>query len=653
MRKLLTVFVLFISVLAHSQMPEPYLGECESAGAEGGEWVQKSMRAVLQGNMQMGELYAKKALDADDNDPHAFYIMGEVALRTGNVRAAEAFWTRCLEICPDYKAELQYFLGVMYMESGKTTRGEEMIEKYLDNPMRDGGYDREAERYLEQTRIVNELMTHPVEYDPKVVPGVSTRADEYFPTVSPDGQICLFTRRSMQRGRHSGPADRERLVEEFTISRHNGRGFDSGEPMPAPFNQSYNEGAPALSADNRVLVFASCERGEGAEAQKCDLYYAIRNGDSWSQIMPMGEGVNRPDSWEGQPSISANGDVVYFASNREGGMGGTDIYVSYRQPDGTWSEAENLGAPINTSGFEKTPFIHSDSRTLYFSSDTHPGLGGYDIFYARRKDNMEFDDPINIGYPINGQDNEWGLFVTFDGQNAYFGSNKLNGPGGYDLYRFTLPEEARPQEVAFVRGVLKDEEGEIVRDADLLIKNVTTREIQRVDVDDASGEYTAVVTLGGQSDDVIIKVDRDDAAFNSKYIDVDQTESGMIEADMEVSEIAVGREYRLNDINFASNSYQLDNNAYTIIEEFGLFLEDHPAVKVDIQGHTDNVGDDAANLALSKNRARVVYEYLIELGVSPSRLTHHGYGEQRPIASNDSSEGKAKNRRTVFIITQL
>lgn len=640
-----------LSVPAAAQAPEVELGECESAYPGGDEMIQKSVRALRGEDYVMARIYANNALDANQRDAHALYLLGEIGIRQRNLRMAEAYWTQCLSICPDYKAELQFFLGVILLENGRKQRGEELLEKYLQNDMRHGGFDAEAELALEESRLIDRLRANPVPFEPRVVRGVSTSDDEYLAIISPDQQYCFFTRRLTRRSRYGGVRNSAQVVEEFMVTRDGGSGFDEGQLMPQPFNTNFNEGAPTVTANNRELYFTACEDLSNGY-RNCDIYYSIKTGDYWSPIESLGENINSPTSWESQPSVSPNGDRLYFTSNRQGGLGGLDLYVVYKNPDGTWSDPENLGDVINTPKDEKSPFIHSDSRTLYFASNGHPGMGGYDIYYAQQDGFAEFQKPVNIGYPINKESDELGLFVSLDGSKAYFSSNELRGPGGWDLYEFALHASARPEEVAIVRGVLRDENNQIVTDADVTIKNLATRDIQRIDVDDITGEYTAVVTLAPE-EDVIIKIEKDGAAFSSKFVNRETVESGIVEADLEVAELKVGREYRLNDINFATNSFELDNTAMLIIEEFALFLEEQTNVHVDIQGHTDFVGEDNDNLVLSRNRARVVYEYLVDWGISPGRMTHHGYGETRPIASNDTEDGRAKNRRTIFVITKL
>lgn len=643
------LLVLFLSLSSHvfGQLPEVAFGECAGGMATpgNGDEEQLALEEIKKGNYEIAEQMIAAQFRSGEENPHLLYLLGEVGFRnpeSRNIRATEAFWDRCLEICPNYSSELKYMLGRIKLNNGKIDEAMLLLEDYINDPDSDGEVLDAALDAYDRSIVIQDLMAHPVEYNVSVVRGVSTpNGDEYLTTFSPDGQMAFFTRRMGN-------------IETFTKSTFTGRFYDTGQPMPPPFNRNYNEGSPTITADNRLLVFTSCEVLDN-EYRNCDLFYSIRNGDQWSEIRSVGSNINFPDSWESQPSLSPNGDRLYFASNREGGLGGIDIYVSQRQSDGSWGDPQNLGAPVNTEGNEKSPFIHSDSRTLYFAAQgEHLGMGGYDLFYAHQIGPLEYDEPQNLGYPINTYADEVGLIVSLEGDKAYFNSNSEDGKGlgGWDLFQFTLPAAARPQEVAIVRGVLKDENGNPVTDAQLTVRNVTTREEQQLDVDRRNGEYTVVVNLD-ESEDVIIKAERAGASFSTRYIDVDEIESGMVEADLDVVELEIGREYRLNDINFETNSFELNDNALVIIEEFASFLKSSPNVTVDIQGHTDNVGGEQANMALSNNRARVVYERLLALGIPASQMTHNGFGETRPVASNSREQGRAKNRRTVFVITGL
>jgi len=641
-----------LGLLSWAVTAQVELGECEQEKSEKADvQIQKALKAINAKDLKMANIYVGNAQKMQADNAHAFYLDGEIAFASGNLLKAEASWAQCLAVCPDYKPELYYFLGIIYLENGKKQKAEEYLSKFLTMPGRERGYDKEVKAALKEIHLKDDLMNNPVPFDPQPVKAISTAADEYLAIISPDEELCFFTRRQKKVDKYSGPSGTARVVEEFTMANLTGGAYTEGVALTAPFNENFNEGGATITANNTELYFTVCQVDKDGY-QNCDIYYAKREFGNWGDILPLGEHINTPKSWESQPSVSANGDVLYFTSNRPGGKGGLDLWVCYRQPNGDWQAPENLGEMINTAKNEKSPFIHSDSQTLYFASDGHPSLGGYDIYYAKKDDATKlWIEPTNIGYPINTAADEIGLFVSLNGKKAYFNSNKLKGAGGWDLYAFDLYESARPEKVALVKGVLKDENDNVVTDAKLEVKNLKTKEITEVKVDQFTGEYATVVRLK-EEENVIIKVSKEGTAFTSKFVDAsDETSSGVIKSDLKVEEIKVGTEYRINDIHFATNSFELSENSRQIIDEFILFLNENPKITIDIQGHTDDVGDDAANLSLSVNRARVVYEYLIENGIAQKRLSHHGYGETRPLANNETEQGKAENRRTVFIIT--
>ena len=644
----ISLFIIALLVPLTS-LAQPELGECEqSVEPLAEEQLPKALRAWKGGNMREAQRYLEKAVSFDRNYAHANYLLGELYLRKGQIPGTEAMWETVLKNCPDYKGDLYFFLGIILLETGKANRGEELLEKFLQHPERSQDYIDEAEAALKESRVLDNLKANPVPYDPKPVPGISTPADEYLGCLSPDMQLFLFTRRSRKRNKYDGPAGGLRLVEEFSLAERGAKRFGQGEPLADPFNAKYNEGGPSISASNRELFFTICEPNDTGYLN-CDIWYSVKEGDYWSKLRPLPYPINNPGSWESQPSVSANGDQLFFASNRRNGYGGIDLYTCYRLEDRSWSDPVNLGAKINTDGDEKTPFIHSDSRTLYFSSTGHPGVGGFDIFFSRQL-NDEWQIPENIGYPINDESDNLGLFVSLDGEKAYFSTKHRGGRKDYDIFQFDLPENARPENVKLIKGVLENSMGQLAGDAVVEIRNLKSNETRTIAVDELSGEFAAAVSIE-DGNDHLLTVKKQDAAFSSKYISASQDEPVVIETNLEVQALEAGKEYRLNDIYFASNSAELNAAAKAVLEAFIEFMNDHPRVQVEIQGHTDEVGSAADNLSLSARRAKGVYAYLIDHGVSASRLRHRGYGETRPVADNSTEEGKALNRRTVFVIT--
>jgi outer membrane protein OmpA-like peptidoglycan-associated protein/tetratricopeptide (TPR) repeat protein len=644
-------FLVFLFLLlSTSLLAQPELGECEQEVDEViSNQIPRALKAWKVKNYREVERYLEKSLRLDPTYAPALYLLGELNLRKGEIRKAKFLWEKLLKECPHYKPEIPYLLGVIYLESGEYEMAISFIEQFLANSERDFGFDKEAKTALKDAKLNLKLMANPKAFQPSPVQRISTSADEYLASISPDQKTMFFTRRSRKVNRKDGPAASARLVEEFckAVKQANGE-FEMGAPMPSPFNTSYNEGGPSITADNTELYFTVCLDIEGYK--NCDIYYTeLDPYGYWVTPKSVGDHINRRDSWESQASVTANGDFLYFTSNREEGQGGLDIYRCKRLPQGNWSAPVSLPAGVNTSRDEKSPFIHSDSKTLYFTSNGHPGLGGFDIFYVQAKTDSTWFSANNIGYPINSKDDDLGLFVSMDGKTGYFSSNTIRANTGWDLYKFELPQEARPDEVFLLSGTLSAEDG--LDSAVVEIKNLNTKEVSKIKVDLETGNFARV--LSNQSnDDFIIKVEKKGAAFSSRYISAEsRVKEPIVEASLELKKLEIGREYTLNDINFLSNSDALDNAARAIIEEFVAFMVDNETVKADIQGHTDNVGDAGSNEQLSKKRAKAVFEYALSLGMSNSRLVWHGYGESRPIESNDDDSGRAKNRRTVFVLT--
>lgn len=647
----LSFLVFFLFGFGAIQAQAPELGECDQEVEElVSTQITRALKFWNQKNYRETERYLEKALRYDSEYAHALYLLGELKLRQREVGKTQFLWSKLLEVCPNYKPEIAYILGLMYMEDNKLNKAIPLIEQFLANPERDFGLDKEAKAALKEAKQKQAIFANEVAFDPKPVQRISTTADEYLATISPDQKTIYFTRRSRKVNRKEGPAASARLVEEFCASILQADGtFEEGAPMPSPFNTSYNEGGPSVTADNTELYFTVCVDMDGYK--NCDIYYTeVDAYGYWTTPRSVGDHINRVDTWESQASVTANGDWLYFTSDREGGIGGLDIYRCQRLEDGSWSAPKILDGRINTRYDEKSPFIHSDSQTLYFTSNGHPGLGGFDIFYSKATDST-WQAPSNIGYPINSEQDDLGLFVSLDGKTGYFSSNTLRANTGWDLYSFVMPEEARPEAVFLIQGNLDVADGADLENASIQLKNLSTQEVTNIKVDSETGSFARVVERR-DAEDFILKVEKKGMAFSSKYLAADELKiRPQIEAPLALVPMEVGREYTLNDIQFESNSASLTTASRSIIQEFVLFMEDNPNLKADIQGHTDNVGDDGSNLSLSKARAKAVYDYALSLGIGSARLSWHGYGESRPIADNTSEEGRAKNRRTVFVIT--
>ena len=665
MRKLLLLLLTFLSVSLSAQLGEVVLvNYCGDDHASPSRQIQKGLQALNKGDYPNAGVYIGAALRQNEADQHALYLRGEWAMRTGKFPIAEGSWKRLTKRCPGYKPDLLFFIATLAIEAGRPEEAERYLEQWFLRSDRELGYEKEAENMLAELNLKETFLANPVPFNPQPARNLNTRWDEYLAALTTDGSSIYFTRRSKKKNKYDGPGAQLRSVEEFSSAvstgEHQGMpAFEEGTALEAPFNTQYNEGGPSITADNRFMVFTICERNPKTGAQNCDLYYTTYEYGVWNGIRPMPEGINRPESWESQPTISPNGDILYFTSDRKGGYGGLDLYRSTKDANGNWGVPENLGAAVNTKKNEKSPFIHPDSESLYFASDGHPGMGGYDLFKIQiAQGSAQWGKPMNLGYPINTGSDEIGMMVTLDGQKAYFASNKINQSNGWDIYFFDLYEAVQPEEVVLVRGQLKIDQFASDEDPKVLLKNSVTGESQQLQLSHDDNSFTAVVKKE-EAQQVLVQVEAKKAAFSaaplrlSPNFEDEGLHKNEVYIDLEHKDLESGEAYPIPHILFETASDRLDAQSELLIASFAEYLLVAPSLRVQIQGHTDNVGDAGANLDLSQRRAKRVAQTIIDLGVSSSRITYRGYGEKRPVASNDSEAGRAQNRRTVFVVTAL
>ena len=617
--------------------------------------------------------FLKKCLDIEPDFAEAILAVGlefaaRCKLEEKPFTPTLPFFYKAIGICPQVHSEPYYYIGFDYYERRMNDSAIKYLEKFIafkDDDEKKFAKDWDGEMYnakmmVKSAKKENGLKKN-VQFDPRVVKGVSTERDEYLAYISPDDRTCYFVRKlPVQNMDRVAASDREKEV--FMLAQRDNTGmFNSGEPMSAPFNTTDdNQGGCSISIDNKNLYFAMM-RQEGGLQPNCDIYVTDSKDGEWSEIRKLSPTVNDPKYWDSQPSIAADGLTLYFASDRPGGFGGIDIYCTRKDPKtGLWGAAQNLGPNVNTKGDEKTPFIHSDSETLYFSSNGHFGFGGYDIFYAHKNEKGEWEDPENIGSPINGQTDDTGFFVSSDAKTGYFfsfdeGKVRGRGIGRYDLYGFELYKEARPHQMIFLKGSLKDSTGNAVAGAALEIKDTKTKQVSYGTVDSTSGNYMVAIK---KTSEVILTVKKDNIAFNSTKVSV--TDLPVVsysvepmEINLQVAEAKAGKSFVINNIFYNTNSADLKSESRAVLENFAQYLKENPAIKIEIQGHTDNVGNAKDNLALSSNRAFSVKAVLEELGVDGKRINAKGFGQNKPIGDNNTEDGRARNRRTEFMILEM
>ena len=375
----------------------------------------------------------------------------------------------------------------------------------------------------------------------------------------------------------------------------------------------------------------------------CDIYISFLTQNGWSEGINLGGKVNT-DQWESQPCLSPDKRNLFFASRRHGGYGGSDIYVSHLSANGEWSAPENLGPQINTKGDESCPFIHADNQTLFFTSNALQGYGEDDLFFARKGPKGDWSVPENLGYPINTIYKEGTLFIAADAKTAYYASDRTDSKGGLDIYSFELPENIRPNKTLWVKGKVFDKKTTKGLPSAVELIDLNTKQLISQVQTDERGNYLITLPIGK---DYAFNVNRKGYLFYSdNFFLSNRSPDSTYEKDIPLQPIEANASVVLKNVFFDVNKYDLKPESEAELDKLVQLMNDNPAVKIQIGGHTDNVGKPADNLTLSNNRAKAVVTYLVSKNISPQRLVAKGFGETQPIDDNKTDEGRGRNRRT-------
>ncbi|MBV9987367.1 MAG: PD40 domain-containing protein [Chitinophagaceae bacterium] len=465
---------------------------------------------------------------------------------------------------------------------------------------------------------------------------VNTASPEYYPSVTVNDSLLVFTRKTTPRR------------EDFIESRITPHGYAKSTPIDGDINLETNKGAISVSQDGNWMVFAGQFSNQAHIS--FDIYMSYYTPNGWSDPVKMGDGINT-DFYESGPTLSPDKSALYFCSDRPGGFGGLDLYVSYRKPNGRWSEPMNMGPKINSAGDEQAPYIHADNQTLYYTSNGLPGYGNSDLFVIRKNDKGEWSAPENLGYPINTIENEGSLAVSADGLTAYYASDRSDSRGSLDIYKFALRPDIRPFRTLYVKGHVTDQKtGKPLPSTVELIDNSTNRALMNVQTDEL-GEYLVTLPAGK---DYTFTVNRKGYLFYSELYPLSgRLPDSVYKKDIALQPVTLNAVITFRNIEFANNSAEIPVAGFVELDKLLGVLNENPSLRVEISGHTDNVGKPEDNLKLSTSRAKSIVDYLIGKGIAAGRLSYKGYGASQPVADNSSEAGRAKNRRTTFTVTGL
>ena len=597
----------------------------------------------------------QKAIKTDPNFVEAHMFLAEIFGENKRYKEALEEGKAAIGISPDFFKSAYYSMGFWCLKLQLYDEAEQYLEHYLTYKSIPAEARYNATLGQKSAKFAKYAVQHPVPFNPiNLGSDVNSSESDYLPAITADEQNLVYTRLIPKDPSNSLPGTKNKSEDFYSCKKINGK-WSKAINMGPPINTYGNEGAQCISADGQTLIFTACSEYDGYPGGRkgfgsCDLFIAkkLANG-SWSVPENMGKPINT-DSWESQPTLSSDGQTLYFVSNRAGGKGSADIWKCTKNELGKWSNLVNLGDSINTPGFDESPFIHPDNKTLYFVSDSWPGMGSRDIYLSRLKKDGSFSAPMNLGYPINTGENERDLIVSANGRTAYFSSERPGGMGGLDLYSFDLYEAARPQAVTYVKGKVFNKENNNGIEAKFeLVDLATGQMVMQASSMAGSGEVLVCLPINRN---YLMNVSKNGYLFASENFSLKGQKDDLkgFEMNMPLTPIKAGEKVVLKNIFFETASYNLKEESKIELQKLKSFLVQNASVSIEISGHTDNVGDKKSNQILSENRAKSVLDFLIANEIPKERLSYKGFGDTMPIDDNTTEKGRANNRRTEFMI---
>jgi outer membrane protein OmpA-like peptidoglycan-associated protein/tetratricopeptide (TPR) repeat protein len=598
---------------------------------------QKARLLANKGKYEKSTDLFKKILKSKPTFVEAYARIGGNHYSTKNFVLAESNFRKAIELDPNYDNELYYSLAQTLTDQKKFLEAGNTWNTFASREIKNRVKVEKAKFNAENCFFRANALENPVPFKPiNLGSGVNTQLSEYFPQISLDGSSLVFTRRSNN--------------EDFYASTYKDGIFGPSIELNG-LNTSQNEGAHSLSADGRFFVFTACHRFDAFGS--CDLYFSFFENGQWSPAKNMGHVVNSAGK-DTQPTLSTDGKTLYFASNRLGSLGGMDIWMTKRDSKGKWISPINLGPNINTRMDEEAPFLHADGVSLYFISEGWPGMGNSDIFYSL-KGLDTWSQPVNFGYPINTEGVEVGLCVSLDGKTAYFSSDydfaskkKLDHQ---DIFSFEMPQSVRPKTSTYIKGIIKDSETLKTLSATVQLIDLVTKDTIYESLTASDGYFITSLPPGNYA----IVVSNPNFIYYTSHFESKSTDVRTpLQLDVLLDPIKPVKKSNkvivLNNIFFESGSDKLLPTSDTELDLIARMLIDQPLMRIKIIGHTDNVGSEIDNLDLSKRRALSVINAISQRNVNFDRLESEGMGENKPLDTNDTEEGRSRNRRTEFII---
>ncbi|MDW3194816.1 MAG: OmpA family protein [Cytophagales bacterium] len=596
---------------------------------------EKSEEQFKSRDFEGGIKSLNQALERDPDFAEAYLKLAGVYNYLRAEDASFANYQRYYETIPkeEVNPKIARGLAVRYYQRGKYEKASEVLNYYLSS-LKGNVMGKGDSVLLHSIEYSHRSLLKPmIRETRKLSDSVNRFSLQYFPVLTIDNQSIVYTKRD---------GTGIQFDEDIVIAHKKNGVWETANGIASTINTGFNEGACSISADGRTLIFTSCEgrRSYGS----CDLYYVIREGDEWGKPKNLGKTVNS-SSWDSQPSLSADGKTLYFVSNRPGGHGKRDIWVT-QQKEGVWTKPTNLGPRINTAQDESTPFIHFNGESLFFSSKGHVGLGGFDLYVSERSGD-EWTNPVNLGYPTNDFEDQSGLFITADGKMAFYTDESENRS---ELFSFDIEVDTLlSHKASYLTGLITNKETDLPIEAKLELYDLITQEkLYSTTSDPVTGRYFMALFEGGEYG---AYASADGFLFEDFQFDLQSSVDLKPDTlNISLNPLRSGETIILENVYFEFDSYALIDKSKSELDLVFQFLKKNEKLEVEIAGHTDASGGSAYNLDLSEKRAKSVYDFLVEKGIPGSRMKYKGYGSQFPVSQSEQQTDDSKNRRIEFRI---
>ena len=639
MRYFLSILFLFVSSLSFGQYES-------SSNKKADKYFRQAKYELGIRDFDEAKRLFEKAIAKDPSFVGAYMQLATIYQMFGKGEEKVSLYEKVLELEGGTTPYFQiYFdLAKHALGEGKYDDVKKFCKLYLASKATNKTKRGFCEEINENAEFALKSIQNPKKIEPVKLPYPLNEFDlQYFPSLNVDGSEIYFTRRLSSK-----PESKEDIYFSEKLKDNS---WSEPKSISNRINkQGENEGTCAISTDGNTLIFTSCGQNKN-NFGRCDLFVSYKKEGKWTKPENLGKNVNT-EYWESQPTLSFDGRILYFVSDRPNGFGGRDIYKSYKIDDENWSKATNVGSVINTKKDDIGPFLHPSGDRLILASDGRLGMGGFDLYYSvKSQEYGEWSEPKHFGYPINNHKDQISLVILSDNSKAFYSEDQKEGKAYYSyIYSFSLPNEFKPQKREnYLVGHILDSKTKKPIEAELRLMNIKSDSlITSTHSDPITGKYSIVLKEGQE---YALFISSPSHLFKSIHLsDLNMTQEKGVELDFSLESVVKNASVDLQNIFFKTAKYSLKEKSQTELKQVATYMKENPNLKVEISGHTDNVGDEQFNFELSMKRAKSVVDFLIKQGVSKESLRYIGHGQTKHIDTNETKEGRQKNRRIEFKI---